>query len=144
MDVYFFQLKMLLSRNKFCGCCNFYCFYAVRTGLFRKNKEFLQKKSNVGLFGGENSIFSRWAFAMDFCWWLKPEWLPTLVIIVLLIETWNDDFWTFSLPVHWCHPAACHQRICAYHLWTHGYNNMVTTFSILIWILFKSTFLKMH
>ena len=52
----------------------------------------LRKKLLFRPLWGENSIFSRWAFAMGFCWWLKPEkkqggfnwvglFLPTLLII---------------------------------------------------------------
>ncbi len=45
----------------------------VCTGVLRKNKKFLQKNSNLGRFRGENSNFSRWTFAMDFWWWIKPD-----------------------------------------------------------------------
>ncbi len=33
----------------------------------------LRKKLLFRPLWGENIIFSRWAFAMGFCWWLKPE-----------------------------------------------------------------------
>ncbi len=53
---------MFLSKYKFFSC-KFYCSYTVRTCVLRKNKKLLQKNSNLGLFRGENSIFSGLTFS---------------------------------------------------------------------------------
>ena len=63
---------MLLSKTNFFVVGKFYCFYTVHTGALRKNKKFIQKNSNSGLFGGANSIFLK----VDFCWWIKPKKKP--------------------------------------------------------------------
>ena len=63
------QNKMFLSKNKFFVVVN----STVRTGVLRKNKKFLQKNSKLERFRGENSIFFKVDFAMDFCWLIKPD-----------------------------------------------------------------------
>ncbi len=65
MDVYFFQIKMLLSKYKFFVVVNSTVFYTMSTGVIRKSKKFLQKKnSNLGFIWRRKQHF----FKMVFCY----------------------------------------------------------------------------
>ncbi len=61
MDVhffYFFKIKMFLSKNKIFFLNSTVFMPCVRNGILRRKKEVSSEKNrNLGLFGGENSIF---------------------------------------------------------------------------------------
>ena len=67
---FFLELKCCFLKPNFFCCSKFYCFYTVmRTGVLRKNEKFFHKNSNLGLFGGQNSFFSRWNFVGGYYYW---------------------------------------------------------------------------